>query len=269
MACENRGAIPPNGLTAILRSIPVDAAPLPIHLRSGEANTASANPERRPKFAGAIGNGSDGWWNEEVMAWVEATPAGSPAFTVLIGDFSPRQVESAMKSQNRAGYRIELTQIFPGPDVAVGLAPGRLIYGPLQVVERIASFRGGAGSLLDVNGLRDVSTATGSAGMTAIFQPLTGCPAPIWIAAAVRYDNEGLDAAMLWYYPEAEPAARAGKQLQSQLPSRLPPGVEIRLADPRNRQAVVALRSSEAGAAHLIEMTRPNGAFDGLPECPK
>ncbi|RIK10048.1 MAG: hypothetical protein DCC49_04550 [Acidobacteria bacterium] len=273
--CQSRGAIPPNGLTAILRSIPIAAAPGPIHLRSGDPSEArrlsggSAPPETIPKIAKQ--RVADGWIPEQIEAWLEVTPSGTAPFVVLIGDFDSKSVKSSLESRDYQSTKVELTEIFNRSDTtaAIGVAPGRLVYGSLETVERIGAFRGGNGSLLDVAGLRDVAVATGRSGVAAVFEPASGCPRASWIAAASRFENAVADTSLVWYYPDAEAATRAARELRTQLPSRLPSGVTLRLSDPRNRQAVQVLETPREKADAVIEITRPGGPFEGLPECPK
>lgn len=273
--CQSRGAIPPNGMTAILRSIPREIAPSPIHLRSGDPSEAQrlsgvgAPKETLPPIASRSAN--DGWNVDQVEAWVEVTPTGSPGFQILVGSFDSKVIKSALKSRGYQSQKVELTEILaaPGATEAVGIAPGRLVYGRLESVEKIAAFRGGAGSMLDIAGLKDVAIATGRSGATAVFEPARGCPKAMWIAAAARYEDSRTDTSLVWYYPEAEAASRAARELEAQLPPRLPPGAVLKLSDPRNRQAVEVLDTQRGTPVGVIESVRPNGPFEGLPECPK
>lgn len=273
--CQSRGAIPPNGITAILRSIPANAAPGPIHLRSGDPSEArrlsggDTPPETLPPIEHR--SATDSWSTDQLEAWVEITPSGALSFTILIGDFDSKAVHSALTSKGYKSQKIELTEIFTFAEQteAIGVAPGRLIYGVPGAVERIAAFRGGAGSMLDIAGLKDVAIATGRSGATAVFEPAAGCPKATWLAAATRYENARADTSLVWYYSEAEAAARAARELKTHLPPRLPPGVGLKLSDPRNRQAVQILDAPRDRAAAVIDNTRPGGTFEGLPECPQ
>lgn len=273
--CQSRGGIPPNGITAILRSIPVEVAQGPIHLRSGDPSEArrlsggKAPAEALPPITYL--SATDGWSADQVEAWVEVTPAGIPSFMILVGDFDSRAVKSTLTSKGYHSQRIELTEIFTRFEMtgAIGVAPGRLIYGRAEAVERIAAFRGGAGSMLDIAGLKEVAIATGRSGAAAIFEPAAGCPRATWIASAIRFEGAQADSSLVWYYPEPEAATRAARVLGTQLPPRLPPGVALKLSDPRNRQAVQILDTPRDRAAAVIDNTRPGGAFEGLPECPK
>lgn len=262
-------------MTAILSSIPGEVSPGPVHLRSGDPLEArrlsdgNAPAETLPPIAKR--SPADGWSTDQVEAWVEVTPTSSPGFVILVGEFDSKAVKSALTSKGYQSQKIELTEIFtaPGQAETIGVAPGRLIYGGPETVERIAAFRGGAGSMLDIAGLKDVAIATGRSVAAAVFEPAAGCPKATWIAAATRYEGAQADTSLIWYYPEAEAASRAARELRSQLPPRLPLGVALKLSDPRNRQAVQILDTPMDKAIEVINSTRPGGPFEGLPRCPK
>lgn len=268
-SCQSRGGVPPNGLTAILRSIPREVTPGPISLTAGDPAEVRRSAEGLTPIETTPGFTGDGWIPDDVEAWLEVTPAHAPSIRILVGDFNSRSVISALESQGYTRQKVELTEILERAGEAVGVAPGRLIYGTPEAVNRIAAFRGGSDSMLDIPWLKDVAIASGHAGAFAVYEPASGCPAPAWVAAATRYDKSDVDAGLIWYYPDAEQAARADRELERQLPPRLPAETTLRLSDARNRQAAMVLDSTRSGARNLIEATHPKGPFEGLPECPK
>lgn len=295
--CGGRGAVPPNSLTALLRSVPQGIeteAPSFDHgdvaLARSQTGAGHDGELPSPVIAGVAATGSAGydaaigWSLPAVDTWLEVSPTGAPRLTTIVGRFDTAAISARLRSFGWQSHRVELFEVFtPGdgssravPGLrelteqigAVGVAEKRLLYSRSPAsVDAVATFRGGDNSLLALPGVKPLAVGAGSAAATSSRIPRSGCPRALWSQVALRYAFGPAGTAYVLQYSEAADAVAAAGLLSEQLSPWLPAGSSIGVVDARSKRSVVAINATPSDMETIYRLQSSGSGMADLPAC--